>query len=61
MHFLEVKIDWSLLKLSEVYVHEIIRLHIIPMYIILDQDPRMRLCFSIIFHSQSNDQPERVI
>ena len=63
-HFLPVRIDYSLDKLVELYIKEIVRLHAIPISIILDQDPRFtsrfwgkfqevlntRLSFSTTFH-----------
>ena len=39
-HFLLVRTDYSFDKLVELYVKEIVRLHGIPMSIILDRDPR---------------------
>ncbi|XP_016747534.1 uncharacterized protein [Gossypium hirsutum] len=39
-HFIAVRTDWSLQKLAEVYIREIIRLHGIPASIISDRDPR---------------------
>ncbi|XP_040938038.1 uncharacterized protein [Gossypium hirsutum] len=39
-HFIAVRMDWSLQKLAEVYIQEIIRLHGIPISIISDRDPR---------------------
>ena len=40
VHFIAVRIDWSLQKLAEVYIQEIVRLHGVPMSIISDRDPR---------------------
>ena len=39
-HFLPVRIDYSLDKLAELYIKEIVRLYGIPMSIISDRDPR---------------------
>ena len=39
-HFLLVRTDYSLDKLAELYIKEIVRLHGIPISIILDRDPR---------------------
>ena len=39
-HFLLVRTDYSLDKLAELYIKEIVRLHEIPMSIISDRDPR---------------------
>ena len=74
-HFLAVRTDWSLKKLAEVYVREIIRLHGIPKSIISYRDPRFtsrfwkqlhesfgtRLHFSTAFYPQIDGQSERVI
>ena len=63
-HFLPVRTDYSLDKLSELYIKEIVRLHGIPITIMLDRDPRFtsrfwgklqealgaRLNFSTAFH-----------
>ena len=74
-HFLPVRIDYSLDKLAELYIREIVRLHGIPISIISDIDPRFtsrfwgklqealgtQLNFSITFHPQTDGQSERVI
>ena len=74
-HFLPVRTDYSLDKLVELYIKEIVRLHGIPISIISDQDPRFtsrfwgklqeamgtRLNFSTAFHPQTDGQSERVI
>ena len=39
-HFLLVRTDFSLDKLEELYISEIVRLHGIPISIISDRDPR---------------------
>ena len=39
-HFLPVRTDYSLYKLAELYIKEIVRLHGIPVSIISDRDPR---------------------
>ena len=39
-HFLPIRITYSLNKLAELYIKEIIRLHGMPMSIMLDRDPR---------------------
>ena len=44
-HFLSVRTDYSLDKLVELYIEEIVWLHGIPMSIILDRDPRFTLRF----------------
>ena len=74
-HFLPVRTDYSLDKLTELYIKEIVRLHEIPISIISDRDPRFtsrfwgklqttlgtRLKFSTEFHLQTDGQSERVI
>ena len=74
-HFLPVRTDYSLDKLEELYIKEIVRLHGIPISIISDRDPRFtsrfwgklqeamgtRLNFSTAFHPQTDGQSERVI
>ena len=74
-HFLPVRTDYSLDKLAELYIKEIVLLHGIPISIILDRDPRFtsrfwgklqealgtRLNFSTAFHPQTDGQSERVI
>ena len=42
-HFLPVRTDYSLDKLAELYIKEIVRLHEIPVSIILDRDLRFTL------------------
>ena len=39
-HFPLVRIEYSLDKLAELYIREIVQLHGIPISIILDRDPR---------------------
>ena len=39
-HFLLVRTDYSLDKIAELYIKEIVRLHEIPISIISDRDPR---------------------
>ena len=74
-HFLPVRTDYSLDKLAELYIKEIVRLHGIPVSIISDRDPRFtsifwgklqealgtRLNFSTAFHPQTDEQSKRVI
>ena len=74
-HFLPVRNDYSLDKLAELYIKEIVQLHGIPISIISDRDPRFtsrfwgklqealgtRLNFSTTFHPQTDGQSERVI
>ena len=74
-HFLPVRTDYSLDKLAELYIMEIVWLHGILVSIISDRDPRFtsrfwgklqealgtRLNLSIAFHPQTDGQSERVI
>ena len=64
-HFIPVRIDYSMDRLAELYVDEIVRLHGVPLSIVSDRDSRftsrfwkelqsalgMRLNFSTAFHS----------
>ena len=63
-HFIPARIDYSMDRLVELYVKEIVRLHGVPLSIVSDRDPRFtsrfwkelqlalgaRLNFSIAFH-----------
>ena len=74
-HFLPVRTDYSLDKLAELYISEIVRLHGIPISIISDRDLRFTLRFwgklqealgtllnfSTAFHPQTDGQSEKVI
>ncbi|KAA3469597.1 Retrotransposable element Tf2 [Gossypium australe] len=74
-HFILVQVDYSLDKLADLYVVEIVRLHGVPLSIISDRDLRFtsrfweklqealgtKLSISIAFHSQTDGQSERVI
>ena len=74
-HFLPVRTDYSLDKLAELYIKEIVQLHGIPISKISDRDPRFtsrfwgklqeamgtRLNFSTAFHPQTDGQSEKVI
>ena len=74
-HFLPVRTDYSLDKLAELYIKEIVWFHGILISIISDRDPRVtsrfweklqealgtRLNFSTTFHPQTDGQSERVI
>ena len=74
-HFLPVRTDYALDKLTELYIREIVRLHGIPILIISDRDPRFtsrfwgkllkvlgtRMNFSTAFHPQTDGQSEKVI
>ena len=39
-HFLPVRMTYSLQRLAQLYVDEIVRLHSVPTSIVLDRDPR---------------------
>ena len=39
-HFIPVKIEYSMDRLAELYVEEIVRLHGVPLSIVSDRDPR---------------------
>ena len=74
-HFLPVRLDYSMDRLAELYVNEIVRLHGIPISIVSDCDPWFtsrfwmelqsalgtRLNFSTAFHPQTDGQLERMI
>ena len=74
-YFLPVRTDYSLDKLTELYIKEIVRLHEIPITIISNRDPRFtsrfwgklqealdtQLNFNIAFRPQTDGQSERVI
>ena len=74
-HFLPFRLDYSMDRLAELYVNEIVRLHGIPLSIVSDRDPQFtsrfwkklqsamgtRLNFSTAFHPQTNGQSEIVI
>ena len=74
-HFLPIRSNYPLEKLAQLYIQEIVRLHGAPSTIISDQDPRFtsrfwgalqkafgtRLCLSIIYHPQMDEQTERTI
>ena len=74
-HFIPVRIDYSMDRLVELYVDEILRLYGVPLSIVLDRDSRFtskfwkelqsalgtRLNFSTAFHPQTDGQSERLI
>ena len=74
-HFILVRMDYSMDQLAELYVEEIVRLHGVPLSIVLNRDPRFtsrfwkelqstlgtKLKFSIAFHPQTDGQSERLI
>ena len=74
-HFIPVRMDYSMDRLAELYVKEIVRLHDVPLSIVLDRDPHFtsrfwkelqlalgtRLNFSTTFHPQTDGQSKRLI
>ena len=74
-HFLAIRNNFSLNRLAELYVDEIVKLHGVPVSIVSDRDPRFTsrfwpklqkalgtsLHFSIAFHPQIDGQSERTI
>ncbi|WRX28973.1 Integrase [Theobroma cacao] len=74
-NFLAVHSTYSIEKLAQLYIDEIVRLHGVPVSIVSDQDPRFtsrfwskfqealetKLKFSTTFHPQTDGQSERTI
>ena len=74
-HFLAIKETFSLQRLAELFVQEIVRLHGVPVSIVSDRDARFtskfwrslqqalgtKLHFSTAFHPQTDGQSERTI
>ena len=74
-HFIPVRIDYSMDRLAELYVDEIVRFHGMPLSIVSDRDPCFtsrflkelqsalgtKLKFSMAFHPQTDGQSERLI
>jgi hypothetical protein len=74
-HFLPIRMTYSMDRLVELYIKEIVRLHGIPVSIVSDRDPRFtsrfwrslqealgtKLTFSTAFHPQTDGQTERTI
>jgi len=72
-HFLPVRTTYTVDKLAEIYIQEIVRLHGVPLSIVSDRDSRFtstfwkklqeglgtRLKFSTAMHPQTDDQTER--
>ena len=75
VHFLPMKVNFSMDRFASLYVREIVRMHGVPVSIVSDRDPCFtsrfwhslqkalgtKLSFSIAFHPQTDGQPERVI
>ena len=74
-HFIPLKTGFTMEKLAQTYVEEIVRLHGVPLSIVSDRDPRFvsgfwkslhgalgtKLHFSTAFHPQTDGQSERTI
>ena len=74
-HFIPVRIDYSMDRLAELYVDEIVRMHGVPLSIVSYRDPKFtsrfweelqsalgtRLNFSTAFHPQKDGQSKRLI
>ena len=74
-HFLHMKVNFSMDRLTSIYVKEIVSMHGVLVSIISDRDPRFtsrfwhslqkalgtKLSFSTAFHLQIDGQSERVI
>ena len=74
-HFLAMRMTFALERLCRLYIHEIVRLHRVPVSIVSDRDPRFtahfwkslknamgtRLTMSTAFHPQTDGQSERTI
>jgi len=74
-HFLAINQKWSLDKLAELYIREVVRLHGVPASIVSDRDPRFtsrfwhslqaalgtELRMSSAYHPHTNGQSERTI
>ena len=74
-HFLPIRLDYSMDKLAQIYLQEIIRIHGVPETIVSDRDPRFqsrfwinlakalgtKLHLSTAAHPQTDGQSERTI
>ena len=74
-HFLAVQMTFTLEEFCRLYIREIVRLHGVPVSIVLDKDPRFtthfwksfqkaigtQLMISTTFHPQTDGQSERTI
>ena len=74
-HFIPVRMDYSMDRLAELYVKEIVQLHGVPLSIVSDRDSRFtsrfwkepqlalgtRLNFSTTFHPQTDEQSKRLM
>ena len=74
-HFLAVRMTFTLERLYQLYIREIVRLHGVPISIVSDRDPRFtthfwksfqkamgtQLTMSTAFHPKTDGQSERTI
>ena len=74
-HFIPINMRYSLNKLTQIYIKEVVRLHGVPSSIVSDRDPRFssqfwrslhdaigtRLKLSSAYHPQTDGQTERTI
>ena len=74
-HILAIRNNFSLDKLTKLYISEIVKLHGVSISIVLDQDPRFTfrfwpklqkalgttLHYSTVFHPQTDGQSEKTI
>ena len=74
-HFLAVRMTFALERFCGLYIREIVWLHVVPVSIVSDRDPRFtahfwksfqkamgtRLTMSLSFHPQTDGQSERTI
>ena len=75
VHFIPINIEYSLKRMTQLYIREIVRLHGIPSSIISDRNLRLtsrfwkilyealgiKLRLSFAYHSQIDGQPERTV
>ena len=75
VHFLAMRMTFTLEEFYRLYIREIVLLHWVPVYIVSDRDPRFmthfwksfqrvmgtQLMMSTTFHPQTDGQPERTI
>jgi len=48
-HFVPIKTGMSVAKLAEIYIEQIVKLHVIPSSIVSDRDPSLLLCFGKVY------------
>ncbi|XP_058762909.1 uncharacterized protein LOC131636300 [Vicia villosa] len=74
-HFIPINISFPLVKLAEIYIKIIVKLHGVPLSIVSDRDPRFtsefwkslqealgsKLKLSLAYHPQTDGQSERTI